>query len=246
MRAAVCRAYGAARGRARSRTTSRAAISATARYGCACGAAAVNFPDVLLVADEYQMHAPVAVRAGQRVRGRGDRGRRRRRRRRRRATVSAAPASWAPSARRRWWPAGVAHARPRWHRRRGRQPRSAWRTAPPTTCFGRWPRLPPGEHVVVLGAGGGVGLAAVQLAVLLGATVTAVASSDEKLAVAAQLRRRRPRRPSRRRPAFAVAGVAARAAPTSSSTPSAATSPNRRCDHCAGAAASSRSATRPA
>ncbi len=42
----------------------------------------------------------------------------------------------------------------------------------------------PGEQVIVLGAGGGVGLATVQLAVLLGATVTAVASSPEKLAVA--------------------------------------------------------------
>jgi len=42
----------------------------------------------------------------------------------------------------------------------------------------------PGEEVVVLGAGGGVGLAAVQLAVLMGATVTAVASSPEKLAAA--------------------------------------------------------------
>jgi NADPH:quinone reductase len=37
----------------------------------------------------------------------------------------------------------------------------------------------------VLGAGGGVGLAAVQLGVQLGASVTAVASSDEKLDVAA-------------------------------------------------------------
>lgn len=43
----------------------------------------------------------------------------------------------------------------------------------------------PGEEVVVLGAGGGVGLAAVQLAAHLGATVTAVASSREKLDVAA-------------------------------------------------------------
>lgn len=43
----------------------------------------------------------------------------------------------------------------------------------------------PGQDLVVLGAGGGVGLAAVQLGVLLGATVTAVASSDEKLSAAA-------------------------------------------------------------
>ena len=45
--------------------------------------------------------------------------------------------------------------------------------------------LQPGEQLVVLGAGGGVGLAAVQLGAQLGATVTAVASSPEKLEVAA-------------------------------------------------------------
>jgi NADPH:quinone reductase len=44
----------------------------------------------------------------------------------------------------------------------------------------------PGERLVVLGAGGGVGLAAVQLGALMGASVTAVASSPEKLAVAAR------------------------------------------------------------
>ena len=43
--------------------------------------------------------------------------------------------------------------------------------------------LQPGETILVLGAAGGVGLAAVQLAVLMGATVIAAASSDEKLAV---------------------------------------------------------------
>lgn len=42
----------------------------------------------------------------------------------------------------------------------------------------------PGDELVVLGAGGGVGSAAVQLGTLLGATVTAVASSDEKLEAA--------------------------------------------------------------
>ena len=45
-------------------------------------------------------------------------------------------------------------------------------------------RVQPGEELIVLGAGGGVGLAAVQLGVTLGATVTAVASSAEKLEAA--------------------------------------------------------------
>jgi NADPH2:quinone reductase len=41
--------------------------------------------------------------------------------------------------------------------------------------------LQPGQELIVLGAGGGVGSAAVQLGAALGATVTAVASSPEKL-----------------------------------------------------------------
>ncbi|MGJ4926004.1 NADPH:quinone oxidoreductase family protein [Bradyrhizobium sp. HKCCYLS2038] len=45
-------------------------------------------------------------------------------------------------------------------------------------------RLEPGETLLVHGAGGGVGLAAVELGKLLGATVIAAASSEEKLAVA--------------------------------------------------------------
>lgn len=42
-------------------------------------------------------------------------------------------------------------------------------------------RLQPGETLLVLGAAGGVGLAAVELGKLMGATVIAAASSDEKL-----------------------------------------------------------------
>jgi NADPH2:quinone reductase len=45
-------------------------------------------------------------------------------------------------------------------------------------------RVQPGDEVVVLGAGGGVGTAAVQLAAILGARVTAVADSTAKLEVA--------------------------------------------------------------
>jgi NADPH2:quinone reductase len=46
-------------------------------------------------------------------------------------------------------------------------------------------RVQEGDELIVLGAGGGVGLAAIQLGVKLGASVTAVASSAEKLDVAA-------------------------------------------------------------
>jgi NADPH2:quinone reductase len=46
-------------------------------------------------------------------------------------------------------------------------------------------RVQAGEELIVLGAGGGVGLAAVQLGHQLGATVTAVADSTDKLDVAA-------------------------------------------------------------
>jgi NADPH:quinone reductase len=42
-------------------------------------------------------------------------------------------------------------------------------------------RLQPGETLVVLGAAGGVGLAAVEIGALMGANVIAAASSDEKL-----------------------------------------------------------------
>ena len=45
-------------------------------------------------------------------------------------------------------------------------------------------QVQPGEVLLVHGAGGGVGLAAVELGKLLGATVIATASSDEKLEIA--------------------------------------------------------------
>jgi NADPH2:quinone reductase len=45
-------------------------------------------------------------------------------------------------------------------------------------------QIKPGEVLLVHGAGGGVGLAAVELGKLLGATVIAAASSEEKLAIA--------------------------------------------------------------
>ena len=51
----------------------------------------------------------------------------------------------------------------------------------------RQARLKPGEDVLVMGAGSGVGTAALQIAKLFGARVIAVASTDAKLARAAEL-----------------------------------------------------------
>lgn len=47
-------------------------------------------------------------------------------------------------------------------------------------------QIKPGEVLLVHGAGGGVGLAAVEIGKLLGATVIAAASSEDKLAIARQ------------------------------------------------------------
>jgi NADPH2:quinone reductase len=140
--------------------------------------AAVNFPDVLLVADTYQMSVPTpfipgsefagvvtevgaggGVAVGDRVFG---------------STLVGAFAEEAvvPAASLTRIPPGV--------------------DDPVAAAFGVTYRtayhvlrsvaaLQPGEELVVLGAGGGVGTAAVQLGAVLGATVTAVASTPEKL-----------------------------------------------------------------
>ena len=147
-------------------------------------AAAVNYPDVLVVADRYQVTIPVpftvgsefagtvtslgagveGLSAGDRVMGSclfgafADR-----------VAVSAGalqpvdPAIDLVTAA----ASGVAH-RTAYH---------ALRT---------FARVQPDEWVVVLGAAGGVGLAAVELATLLGARVLAAASSAEKLALCVQ------------------------------------------------------------
>jgi NADPH:quinone reductase len=145
-------------------------------------AAAVNFPDVLLVAGKYQITVPPpfvpgsefagvvteigpgteGARVGDRVTGTGLYG----------AfadevVVKAAGLTPVPDGCELRTAAafGVAH----------RTAQHALRTVA---------GLQPGDELVVLGAGGGVGLAAVQLGAALGASVTAVASSAEKLAVA--------------------------------------------------------------
>lgn len=148
-------------------------------------AAAVNFPDVLIVADRYQVHAPLPfvpgsefagvvtevgadvdrVAVGDRVSGTCFVGAFAEE-----VVVAASALNALPAAVDDQHAAafGVAH-------------RTAYHVLRSVA------RVQPGDEVVVLGAGGGVGLAAVQMAALLGAKVTAVASSPEKLAVAEQL-----------------------------------------------------------
>ena len=59
-------------------------------------------------------------------------------------------------------------------------------------------RVTAGEHVLIWGIGGGVALACLQIAKLLGAYVTVTSGSDEKLERAARARRRRDAQSSRR------------------------------------------------
>ena len=146
-------------------------------------AAAVNFPDVLLVADEYQISVPppfvpgselagivtevaggvTDIEVGDRVLGTTLVGAFAEE-----AVVTATAVRRIPEGvdDRRAAAFGVAH-------------RTAYHVL--RSVAG----LRPGDELVVLGAGGGVGLAAVQLGAVLGASVTAVASSAEKLDVAA-------------------------------------------------------------
>lgn len=146
-------------------------------------AAAVNFPDVLLVADQYQLTVPTPFVPGSEFAGvvtevaddvqgvaRGDRvfGTTMVGAFAEEVVVAASSVSRiADGVDTRVAAAfGVAH-------------RTAYHVLRSVAC------VQPGEELVVLGAGGGVGLAAVKLGAVLGARVTAVASSREKLDVAA-------------------------------------------------------------
>jgi NADPH:quinone reductase len=148
-------------------------------------AAAVNFPDVLVVADRYQIHVPLpfvpgSEFAGQIVEMGEDVSRLAQGERVFGSTLVGAFAEEVvvgagtlsrtpPSITDRTAAAfGVAH-------------RTAYHVLRSVA------RIEAGEDLVVLGAGGGVGLAAVQVGDLLGAKVTAVASSSEKLSVAQSL-----------------------------------------------------------
>ena len=181
MRAAVCREYGPPEAVAVEDLPSPSLGPGQVRVRVA--AAAVNFPDVLLVANRYQLSAPVPFVPGSEFAGVvagvaddvdgisvGDR-----------VTGTAMVGAFAEEV-----VVGAAAVRPipagvdtRHAAAFGVAHRTAFHVLRSVAA------LQPGEELVVLGAGGGVGLAAVQLGVLLGASVTAVASSAEKLEVAA-------------------------------------------------------------
>ena len=145
-------------------------------------AAAVNYPDVLLVANRYQLSVPPPFVVGSEFAGEivelgpgveefdvGDR-----------VTGTALFGAFAdevavPAAALNPIPDGVdEHTAAAF----GVAHRTAYHALRSTAG------LRDGHRLIVLGAGGGVGLAAVQLGVTLGADVTAVASSAEKLGVA--------------------------------------------------------------
>ena len=159
-------------------------VAGSGQVVVAVAAAAVNYPDVLLVADSYQVSVPVPFvpgsefagvvtdtgsgvtdfAVGDRVTGTGMGGAFAQR-----VAVDATMLAHLPDGIdvRTAAAFGVAH-RTGYHSLRSVA------------------RLSEGDELVVIGAGGGVGLAAVQLGTALGARVTAVASSAEKLAAAAE------------------------------------------------------------
>ena len=180
MRAAVCPAYGPPEVVEVREVPAPALGEGQVRV--AVRTAAVNFPDVLLVADDYQLSVPppfvpgselagvvTEVAAGVTTVAVGDR-----------VLGTALVGAFAEEA---VLGAGAVRRVPdgvddRVAAAFGVAHRTAYHVLRSVA------RLQPGEELVVLGAGGGVGLAAVRLGVVLGAVVTAVASSGEKLAAA--------------------------------------------------------------
>lgn len=181
MRAAVCHGYGPPEVVRIEERPSPTVEEGQVRVRVA--AAAVNFPDVLLIAGEYQISVPPPFIPGSEFAGEiveigdgtegfavGDR-------------VAGTGLYGAFAEEVAVHADGLAHVPDGVDERIASAFGVAYRTAYHT--LRSMARIQPGDELIVLGAGGGVGLAAVQLGVQLGATVTAVASSAEKLDVAA-------------------------------------------------------------
>jgi NADPH2:quinone reductase len=181
VRAAVCRSYGPPEVVEVEQQPSPALGPGHVRVDVT--AAAVNFPDVLVVANEYQIEVPTPFVPGSEFAGvvtevaddvdtvvAGDR-----------VTGTGLVGAFAEEA---VVPSGAVNRIPpdvdeRVAAAFGVAHRTAYHVLRSVAL------VQEGDEVVVLGAGGGVGLATVQLGTLLGASVTAVASSRDKLEVAA-------------------------------------------------------------
>jgi NADPH:quinone reductase len=179
VRAAVCHEYGPPEGIRVEDVPPPARAAGQLRVRV--GAASVNFPDVLLVANKYQVSVPTPFVPGSEFAG---------------TVTEADDAAFAVGDRVMGTTMVGAFAE------EAVVPATSVTRIPPgiddrsAAAFGVAHRtaynvlrsvaaLAPGEELVVLGAGGGVGLAAVQIGAVLGAAVTAVASSAQKLEAAA-------------------------------------------------------------
>jgi NADPH2:quinone reductase len=180
VRAALCRAYGPPAVIHVEETPAPALGPGQVRVRV--HAAAVNFPDVLIVANSYQVHVPVPFAPGSEFAG---------------VVTGAGDGVTDPAVGTRVFgsclhgafaeevvatPGSLQRIPDGVDDRHAAAFGVAHRTA--YHVLRSVATLQAGEELIVLGAGGGVGLAAVQLGAVLGASVTAIASSPEKLAVA--------------------------------------------------------------
>jgi len=180
VRAAVCAGYGPPEVVEIQEVPPPPTEAKTARVRVA--AAAVNFPDVLLIADEYQLSVPTPFIPGSEFAGDvlevADDVR----------NVAVGDSVFGSTMVGAFAEEVVVTATSLTRIPEGVEARhaAAFGVAHRTAyhALRSFARVQPGDELIVLGSGGGVGLAAVQLGAVLGATVTAVASSAAKLDVA--------------------------------------------------------------
>jgi len=178
-RAVVCRAFGPPE-ELRLEEIARAPLAA-GQVRVALRAAGINFPDILMVAGQYQLKPPLPFTPGVEAAGEvtevagaggikvGDKVMVKARFGCYAEEIVAAPEQLAPLP-------------PNFDFAQGATFLAAHGTA--YHALVERARIAPGETLLVHGAGGGVGLAAVELGKVLGATVIAAASHEDKLAVA--------------------------------------------------------------
>jgi NADPH2:quinone reductase len=178
-RAVVCHAFGPPE-ELRLEEVARAPLAA-GQVRVALHAAGINFPDILMAAGQYQLKPPLPFTPGVEAAGAvievagvdgvsvGDRVMVKARYGCYAEEIVAAPEQLAPLP-------------PNFDFAQGATFLAAHGTAYHALIDRA--RIAPGETLLVHGAGGGVGLAAVELGKVLGATVIAAASSEDKLAVA--------------------------------------------------------------